>query len=198
MQRFLSVFRFVLRNKWLLFFISVVLLFSYQSLFSWNKEEKEMEKTSTIKKENVVFVVIEEHQMGNERTGFESLFDNLQTWKFDKKKEKISVKYTSWLPKENTKAILLYERRLDSFQRFSDALVVNHFPYQYYFEDAPLLTIHHIEKDGTVQLMFKGKKIEVKSGETYPDWSFNDWKLTKTTIVNHGLVNKKRFTLMED
>lgn len=196
---------------WVVLLVVIIGYFLYQSSFSWEKKA-EVSATNTLKsKEDVIFIVIEESYSGVKNSGFDSLSESLQTWDFNKRTKKLSVKYENLLPYtmgedengnevlnyDQTKVIILYDRGFDSFERYSEVLSVASFPFVYHFKDEPFVTIHSIEEDGTVFLEFKGKQIQLKQGEDYPDMSVKGFQLVRTKIENQGIYKKNQFVPFE-
>ena len=187
----------VWRYKWVFLLGLVVSFLGYQTFFSWEENDITSNEKTVLEENKTIFLVIEEHQYAVKKTGFDSLFENLKTWEYDKKTENVSLKFESWLPKENTRVMVIYDRKYDSFRRFNDVLTIADFPYKYYFNDTPLLTVSGIKKDGTVQLSFKGKRIEVSPKSHYPDWQLDGVQLSKITIRNYGIFDKNQFSLLQ-
>jgi glycine cleavage system H protein len=161
--------------------------------FTWYKVKGEEIKDS----DKVIFVTIEEKRYGIKKPAFKSLLEGLETWSYDKVRDEVLLKFRSQLPKNNTKAMVIYDRGFDSFERYAEVLNIFSFPFQYSFKDQPFLTIVQVNKDGDAYFNFKGKRIKLAKGKSYISWSFDDKRLTKTIIKNHGFYDKKQFKLME-
>jgi hypothetical protein len=196
----------LLKYKWATAFLLLVGYFIYQTSFSWENSAEVSHEKKLTNEEEVVFIVIQENYIGASNSGFDSLADSMQTWDFDEKSKKLYLKHQKSLPYtlsgsennkfvqyDNTKVIILYDRGFDSFERYSEVLKVSTLPYQYFFKNEPLITVHQIDSTGTVFLEFKGKQIQLKANEDYPDLSIKGFQLVKTGIQNHGIYNKKQF-----
>lgn len=206
-----KTFKLIIKYIWFVILLGIVGHFMYQSSFSWEEAEIKSNSTDLTNEEEVVFVVIKEEFAGVKKNGFDSLSDSLKTWEFDKKNKNLYLKYTKDLPYSSygegkkkeivygkTKVIVLYDRGFDSFERYSEVLSISSLPYKYYFKDEPLITVHDVDSDGTVFLEFKGKLVQLKSGDSYPDLTVKGFHLAKTEIVNHGIYKKTQFLPLID
>lgn len=205
-EKFLNVAKntvlFLFKYIWVVFLVLVVNYFIYQNSFSWNQQDENNASNTLKNNEEVIFIVVEEEYSGVRGSEFDSLSDSLRTWEFDERHKKLYVKYEKLLPYtkvgeetyyDNTKVILLYDRGFDSFERYSEVMSIATFPYQYYFNGKPFITIRSIDEDGTVFLEYKDKRIQLKPQEGYSARALNGFQLSKTKIKNHGIYKKDQF-----
>lgn len=193
---------FLLKYIWVVFLLLVVNYFIYQNSFSWNQQDENNATNQLKNNEDVIFIVVEEDYSGSKGSDFDSLSESLRTWEFDERHKKLYVKYEKLLPYvkdgdatyyDNTKVILLYDRGFDSFERYSEVVSVATFPYNYYFNGKPFISIRSIDEDGTVFLEYKDKRIQLKPEEDYSTRALNGFQLSKTNIKNHGIYKKDQF-----
>lgn len=214
MSGFLNLVKNTAINSIKFFWVTILILIIgyllYQSSFSWGTATEVTSDEALSNNEEVVFIVIKEEYAGVKKNGFDSLSTSLKTWEFDKKAQKLYLKYQKSLPYttvgtghnkeliyDKTKVMILYDRGFDSFERYSEVLPVASLPYQYFFNGEPLITVNNVNSEGTVFLEYKGKQIQLKSEENYPEVSFKGFKLSRTEIQNHGLYKKNQFLPFE-
>lgn len=216
MEPFFSLLKkfiiFTFKYIWVAVLLFMIGYFVYQTSYSWEEKSEVSASNKLTSNEEVIFLVIKEEYSGAKKSGFDSLSDSLKTWEFDKRHKKLYLKYKKLLPyvkveNENkdevtiydqTKVMILYDRGFDSFESYSEVLSVASFPYEYHFNGEPLITVHSIETDGTVYLEFKGKKIQLKPGEDYPDVSVKGFQLSRTNIENQGVYKKDQFVPFDE
>lgn len=188
-----GLFRLGIQNIWLLTLIVVLSFLFYQLTFTWDANEESLGKGTTVDNDSVVLITISEKHFGDKKKSFDSLLNSLQTWAIDERKKEVSLKFEAQLPKTSTKAVIVYEKGSDSFERYSEVLNISTLPYHYYFNKQPLVTIHQIDSKGRVFLEYKGKRVRLTAGESYPEWSFEGYRMVSTTIQNRGLYKKDHF-----
>lgn len=211
MESFLKVAKnavfFLFKYIWVVFLLLVVNYFIYQNSFSWNQEDENKATNRLKSNEEVIFIVVEEDYSGTQGSDFDSLSESLRTWEFDERHKKLYLKYEKLLPYtktgeetyyDNTKVILLYDRGFDSFERYSEVLSIATFPYKYYFNGKPFITVRSIDEDGTVFLEYKDKRIQLKPQDDYSTRAINGFQLSKTKIKNHGIYKKDQFLPFKD
>lgn len=214
MSSFLNIVKITAINAIKFFWVTILILIIgyllYQSSFSWGTSEEVTSDKALTNKEEVVFIVIKEEYAGVKKNGFDSLSTSLKTWEFDKRERKLYLKYQKSLPYttvgtghnkemvyDKTKVMILYDRGFDSFERYSEVLSVASLPYQYFFNGEPLITVNNVDAEGTVFLEYKGKQIQLKAEENYPEVTFKGFKLSRTEIQNHGIYKKNQFLPFE-
>ncbi|QST02912.1 hypothetical protein IMZ31_20400 (plasmid) [Pontibacillus sp. ALD_SL1] len=185
--------------KWFLALVVLAGWLHYQVFFTWEEAEPLHEETSDVLNErDVITVIIEQKQYGGKNSGFDSLKENLETWSFDRENKVLDVKFEGWLPNERTKVLVVYDRRIGNLQRFNDVLPIATFPYQYFIGDDPLIAVYEADGSGTVRLIYNGRRIELKNGDSYSDWSFEGFQVTHTSIVNYGPLPKSNIVLRKE
>lgn len=182
--------------------IAVVVFFGYlmyQSAFAWNEKLviNEEVKSASLANDKTIFLMINDTHYGVQKNGIKKVKESLEMWSFDKKKEKVYVKHPTLLPHDKTQMMVIYDRGYDSFEHHSDVLSLIKFPFEHYYQDNLIFNIQGIGKKGEVYMTYKNKKIQLKPGESYWSFSSDGFKLTKTTIKNYGLYDKKQFTTMQ-
>lgn len=186
-------------HLWNYLLVGVLLYLLYQSTFTWQTIEKNQE----IKGNEVVFLTVEEKKYGIHKTSFDSLTESLKVWEFDEKNKQVYLKFDSLLPKnpdgkdDETKVMVMYDRGFDGTERHAEVLKVSTFPYKYELKEAEQLTVEGINKDGSVYLRYKGKKVKLEKDKSYFSYSFSGFQFTKTTIENHGIYQKEQFKKLE-
>ena len=183
-------------NIWRYVFFVFVIFLLYQLHSSWDDSSDFNNRSNHVSKDDVLFLTIDEYHYGTNSRGFDSLMNSLRTWEHDEKNDKVKFKFDSYLPKDNTKALFVYNTELSTFEKYVDVVPVSTLPYEYNFQNSPLLQISHIDKDGDIYFVFKGKKIHLKQGETYQNFGISDFRLSRIKIKNHGFYKKDNFSLM--
>ena len=185
--------RKITSSIWTYVLVLSIIYFVYQSSFGWT----EVSGHEKISEDKVVFLAVEEQRYGVQKAGFSSLYNSLEIWKYDKDKKEVDLKFEANKPGSKTQVMFIYDRGYDSFQRFAQVTPISSFPYQYNYNEEPLIKVVSYGKDGTLYLDFKGKKVELESGQTYYAWSIQDRTLVKTALTNHGIFNKEQFKVKE-
>lgn len=170
----------------------------YQLLFVWESDFDEYTDEAIIPEDQVVFLTVSEKFYGVKKGSFNYLLDSLETWKFDRKKEEVSLKFDSQLPKSNTQVMVIYDRGFNSFEKYSEVFSINSFPYLYYFNSEPMMTVYQITEDGVIYLNFEGKKVKLKPNESHHTWSFEGFQLSKIKVTNQGLYKKDQFKKFDE
>lgn len=150
-----------------------------------------------IPEKKVAFILIKENRYGANKTSFNSLTEHLKTWGFNEEKERIDVKFESMLPSEDSKVVVIYDRGFDSFERYSDLFFVRSFPYEYYFKNQPLISVKGVSSDGSVDLVYNGKRISLDPEQSYPEYDVSNFQFIHTEITNFGFFNHDQFHLMK-
>lgn len=205
-----KTFIFLFKHLWFVALLLVGFNLIYQNSFSWSNKDLKAASQELKNNENVIFLVVEDKFSSAKANSFASLSNSLKTWEFDKKKQKMYVKYEKLLPYyysgegskkeiiyDKTKVMVLYDRGFDSFERYSEVLSVATFPYEYYFKGNPLVSINGIDKDGTVFIEYKGKRLKLGPNNDYSSHSISGFQLSKTVIKNYGIYQKNQFLPME-
>lgn len=183
-------------NLWRYVFVVFVVILLYQFKSTWD-DNTSFEKTNqNIPTDSVAFLTIEEHHYGTNR-GFDSLMESLYAWEHDKKDKSVQLKFEAFLPKEKSKVMLVYDKTYTTFEKYVDMVSISTFPYEYRFKEKPLVEVHHVDAEGNLFFTFKGKKIQLKPGQSYQSFGMDDFRLYRTKIVNNGFYKKKDFTLFE-
>jgi hypothetical protein len=190
----------VIRRKltssiWTYALILGIVYYVYQSSFGYTavKGKEAMDPNQ------VVFVTIEEQRYGVQKAGFDSLYKELEVWKYHKKSGEVDLKFKANQPQpgDRTKVMLIYDRGFDSFQRFAQVTPITSFPYQYDYEEKPFVNIESYNDSGTIYIDYRGKKIKLESGKTYYAWNIKDRTLVKTVLTNHGIMDKAKFKVKD-
>lgn len=192
------------RSFWIYTLFVIIFYFLYQMTFTWYSAEGK----PTENNEKVVFITIEEEKYGLKRPPFDSLMDSLKIWEMNEKeiknekKDVVELKFfESQKPKEQTKVVVIYDKGFDSLnERYAEVINMYHFPYRYYFKEKQLITMHHVNEEGVAYFEYKGKRIKLdpdnRLHDTYMNFSFDEKRLTKTVITNHGFYDKNQFIQM--
>lgn len=189
------------RNKVSVIWIYVLVLmfgyFLYQLMFTWDKTFKYDENSVSLEQNQTVFLTISEKPLTMKKASFASLRESLTLYEFDKRKDEVKLKFPSLLPKPQTMGMVIYDRDIDAFERYSEVFSVPVFPYNYKFNNKPLLTVYHVDKDGTAFIEFRGKKIRLEPYDTYRSGHIEGYQWINTTIENHGIYSKEQFKAMK-
>lgn len=187
-------------NLWRYVFFLFLFILLYQFHSSWDQNKNFTSSKKNVPEDSVVFLTIEEHPYGSSSRGFDSLLTSLHTWEHDEKHKKVKLKFEAYLPQENegSKVVFVYDRGFTSFEKYVDVVSVSAFPYQYRFQNSPLVEINHVDEKGNLYFYFKGKKIQLKPGQSYQSFGISDFRLSRTKITNHGFYKKEDFSLLKD
>lgn len=196
------------RFIWIVLLGLIIFDFSYNAMFSWNESFAEAPHEVQVKPDEVAFVTIEEKPITLKRSSFQSLQESLTSWKFDEENKTVYLKFRGLFSDQDadgnvhlgkdTKSMVIYKQGIDAFESRSEVLPIPSFPYQYKFQNEPLFKMYHVEKDGTVLLDFRGKKIKLPPGKNYYGKYIEGYQPKIVVIKNHGLYSKNQFKLMED
>lgn len=178
--------------RWFTILLGVLLYLIYQYSFVIPSLSAQP-LNNEVPKGKAVFLLIKENRYGTHHSGFSSLNEELQTWK--EEKGKILFRYPSMLPPSAAKVVVIYDRGLDSFESYSVPFSVSSLPYVYYFQDKEFLTINRVSGDGTVELIFNGKRLLISPQDDYPTWSYDRLQVVQTEIRNIGLIPLSTFDL---
>lgn len=140
-------------------------------------------------------MTIKETNYGLAKRGFSSLINSLDVWQQDEKNKTVQLRFPTYLPKSDSKVIFVYDKGFTAFEKYADVVSVSTFPYRYQFQNQLLVEINYVDKDGDIYFIYKGRKIELKPGQSYQTFGFSDFHLTKTIIQNFGFYKKNNFTL---
>lgn len=184
-------------NLWRYVFVLFVIILLYQFHRSWDESTTFKKTDNNVPKDSVVFFTIEEKYYGGSKKGFDSLLNSLRTLEHDEDEKKVKLKFEAHLPKDNSKVMFVYDKGFSSYEKYMDVVSMGTFPYQYRFKGKPLVEIQHVDKNGDIYLLFKGKKIHLKPNQSYQSFGFDDFHLSRTKITNHGFYKKKNFTLLD-
>lgn len=184
---------------WTLLIVVFVVYSVYQSAFIWNEKVVVSEEVDSkvIPEEKTVFLKIIDSHYGVQDNSIKKVKESLEMWSYDEKKEKIYVKHPTLLPNKKTQMMVIYDRGYDSFEHHSNVLSLMRFPFEHYYEDKMIFNIRGVGENGEVYMLYKNKKIQLEPGDSYWAFSSDGFKLTKTTIKNYGLYDKKQFTTMQ-
>jgi len=180
-------------KKWTVLLALLTFYFLYQWLYGWNHSGASEGAVSEIAEDQVAFVVIKENNFPSKSSSFKPLLEGLKVWEMNEEENKIRFKFDTLLPTDKSKVMLVYDRGFESFERHAEVFSVNIFPYQYYFEQEPFVSVYDADKDGTVYLEFKGKRIKLGPNDSYRTFSFNGIQGAWIKIENHGLFKKDQF-----
>jgi hypothetical protein len=183
---------------WRIGLVLLLLYLLYQNKFSWSNDFNQIVDSVELQSKQVVLLSIKEHKFGVSRTPFASLTAGLKIYEYDKKAKIVTVKFDTLLPQKKTKIMVLYDRGFDSFEKTSEVFSVSTFPYAYDFQEKRLVSLNHVNEDGTLFLTYKDRKIRLKPNEEYWDWTLDNGFQIKVTIVkNNGIFDKTQFKAAE-
>lgn len=162
-------------------------------LYGWSQTGALEGDNSTIDENATAFVVIEEKTVPSKNSSLEPLLKGLEMWKYNEDENEVLFKFDTLLPTSKSKVMVVYDRGFESFERRADVFSVNNFPYDYYVEDQPLISVYDADSDGTVYLEYEGKRIKLAPNDTYRTAELKGFKLSFISIHNHGLLQKEQF-----
>jgi len=181
-------------NKWTIFLVLLFIYFLYHVLFFWNQDFSTEHKEKNLPTDQVAFMLIQEKTYGLKRPSFGGpLLTSLKVWDYDKDHNQVDLRFESLLPTDKSKAMVVYDRGFESFEKHAEVFSVNSFPYRYNFKSEPFISILGMEKDGTLYVDFKGTKIKLEPGDSKRKWSFDGFQVSSIKITNNGLYKKENF-----
>lgn len=190
---------FKIKSIWTILAITILGYITYQTAFAFNEKNviEDTIENVEIPEDKTIFLMVTDEHYGVSTSEIKQIRENINLWEFDKKTDQIFLKHNSMLPNERTKIMAIYDKGYDSFEHHADVLSLINTPYEHFYDGESVFKILGIGEDGSIQIEYKGKIINLAAGESY--WSFGTegYKLTKTVIKNYGIYDKSQFMKMK-
>lgn len=195
---------------WLVAFIAFSVLLLFQSFYTWSNDESVSADAVSLPENKTIFLTFEETSFGTKKRGFDTLFNSLETYQYDKEKGIVWIKpvetasklneggtKATQLPRSNTQVMAIYDKGFDSFQKREDILSISTFPYEYLQNDEPFFEVRSIDREGNAYLTFRGKRLKLDANSSYPAVWFEGLRLKSMIIKNHGILDHSQFKEFE-
>lgn len=195
---------------WLIALIGMTLFFTFQLFYTWQTTDSDPSHPSMLPNGKTLFLTFEETNFGTRKRGFDTLFDKLETYRYEKDTDTVWIKPVqtaavkeggskpSQLPRSNTQVMAIYDKGFDSFQKREDILPIASFPYEYQEKGEDFFEIRSVDKDGNAYLTFRGKRLKLDPGSRYPAIWFDGLRLKMMVIHNHGVMDHDQFKEMNE